>query len=129
MDDAVLKRLGIEDLKNLSPRQVIDLALDVVVGLTKYNNNSESKEQDVKATLELLNSGLENIDKEDFSGNGVCRHFASMVSSVFKSLKLNQESETNLQNLYCHQEIGTEYGYTYTYSQLMKGEDKNIGHA
>ncbi|MFA6097927.1 MAG: hypothetical protein WCV50_03960 [Patescibacteria group bacterium] len=110
------KQLNIEHLDGLTPKQAIELATQLVIDLTKYNEtrsdkSTESQEktrEDQNTTVQLLSEGLKKRGDVEWNGNGVCRNFASMVKAVFEALKANQTSFNRLRDTYCTFESGRE---------------------
>jgi len=106
------KRLKIEHLDCLTPKQAIDLCVQVVIDLTKYKKSDaghtrQDTESDQSTVLEILKEGLNNHKDPSWEGNGVCRNFASCVKAVFEALKTNQTKYNLLRNTYCLLEGGS----------------------
>lgn len=114
------KQLGIEQLNNLTPKQAIELANQIVIDLTKYNKSDAKKQEiaslteikktkaDKSTVLELLKEGQSKRGDYDWEGNVVCRNSASMVKAIFEALKENQIKFNRLRDTYCIIEGGTE---------------------
>lgn len=137
----LLSRLKITDLRLLTPQQAVSLTLEMVTRLKKYNTEDMGRETgetsaDQTNALTLLYSGLNNRDKTDFKGNGICRNFASTVKVVFDGLKANQTSFNYLNDTYCFYESGERADYDPKYDSPQKGVSltmpdykTRIGHA
>lgn len=137
----LLSRLKITDLRLLTPHQAASLTLEMVTRLKKYSNEDIGRETgetsaDQKNAIALLYSGLNNRDKTDFKGNGICRNFASAVKVVFDGLKASQTSFNYLNDTYCFYESGERADYNPMYDSPQKGvsvtipdNKTRIGHA
>lgn len=113
------RRLGIEALDALSPKQAVELATSLVVDLTKYKWSDTRAESgdlvvgkrsaaDQQSVLQLLEEGLRRRSDPQWEGNGVCRNFASMVKAVFEAVKANQTQFSRLRNTYALFEQGND---------------------
>lgn len=100
----VLKQLSIEtakDISQLSIKDSIRLTGYIIASATSYNHdatNGQYNEADSLASLEILERGLKAESSDDVDALGVCRNYADMTISVFKSL---QRINPNLRNTYC----------------------------
>jgi hypothetical protein len=115
-----VKQLRIEHLESLTPKQAIELATQIVIDLTKYEDrNAKEQDNDLFARPEktkadqstvsqLLKEGQLRRNDSDWEGNGVCRNFASSVKAVFEALKANQTKFNRLRDTYCLYEDGAE---------------------
>jgi len=98
----------------LAPKQASELAIHLVIDLTKYNKTytkatrSTPTPADKSTAMDLLKDGINNRNNANWSGNGVCRSFASCVRTVFESLKYHQQKYNYLQNTYCLNSEGQE---------------------
>ncbi|OGM00974.1 hypothetical protein A2480_03040 [Candidatus Uhrbacteria bacterium RIFOXYC2_FULL_47_19] len=100
--------LGIEDIRDLSPRQAVGLTIRTVLSLTRYSRKDGKPygdRADNKTVLELLREGQENSGRSDWEGNGVCRNFASITKALFESLKGGQRDPRKLRNLHCAYQV------------------------
>jgi hypothetical protein len=107
----ILTRLGVEDIKLLTPNQAMQMSLEITRRLTKYYSAKQDTfptPADQSTVAELLKLGMTRKADPDFEGNGVCRNFATMVKVVFDSIKSNQHSYNYLQDTYCGIDIGPE---------------------
>ncbi|MDB5179074.1 MAG: hypothetical protein JWN01_1017 [Patescibacteria group bacterium] len=117
---AMAERLGINNLRLLTPGQAANLSLEVITRLKKYNLDDMASEDgetaaDQAGVLALLNRGLRERDSDDFKGNGICRNFASGVKVVFDALKTNQTTFNYLQDTYAFYESGTRSDFDPAY--------------
>lgn len=101
-------KLGIDDLRAVTPRQAAELATSLALELHRYSKDAEAggKAADSKDALTLLKEGARHRDDPDWEGNGVCRNVASTVKAVFESLKVNQVRYSRLNDVYCSIESG-----------------------
>ncbi len=114
------KELGIEHLDALTPKQAIEVATRIVIDLTKYkwsdtkeeksdiSPRSEKTGADKKTVQQLLQEGFNRKNDPGWEGNGICRNFASSVKAVFEALKANQTRFSQLRDMYCLYESGTD---------------------
>ncbi|HRN70442.1 MAG TPA: hypothetical protein PLS49_04605, partial [Candidatus Woesebacteria bacterium] len=112
----ILTKLGIKDLRLLTPQQATKLTLELVTRMKKYNIDEiglghGNTYSDQNSALVLLHRGLRERDSKDFKGNGVCRNFASTVKIVFDGIKAKQTQFNYLQNTYAFYDIGTGLDY------------------
>ncbi|MEI7749497.1 MAG: hypothetical protein WCJ25_00650 [Candidatus Moraniibacteriota bacterium] len=109
-----VKRLEIDHLESLTPKQAVALATEVVIDLTKYKKSDTRKEREARGestdtktradqctVLQLLHEGQVRRNDERWEGNGVCRNFADSVKAVFEALKKNQTRFNRLRDTYC----------------------------
>lgn len=143
----LLKSSEIKDLDNLSPKQAIELATQIVIDLTKYKT-SDTKDThqefdedgkrilprivktkaDETPVLKMLQEGIEKINDPKWEGNGVCRNFACAVKAIFEALKFKQTKFNKLRNTYCLYEGDST---TYAPKKNEYGEiiQNDVGHA
>lgn len=135
----LFKKYNIKYLDALTPKQAVELSTEIVINLTQYDY-SELDDIELKALIgkggtradnstvqQLLQEGLNKKSDPNWSGNGVCRNFASCVKAVFESLKLNQTRFNLLSNTYALFEGGdVEQGVEDPNSVVHK---RNPGHA
>lgn len=95
----VLEKLGIEDLRHLSPRQAIALSQEVSTDLIEWapsgtlSKDRPIDEQGLHQVLEARRAG----DAE----KGACRNFAEAAQATFQTLKAMQDPATDrLRNTY-----------------------------
>ena len=143
----IMDNLNIKDIRELTPKQAVELSNEIVIDLTKYNydytketdnlnkidsllrkTNLIHTEADNRTTLELLKEGVLMKDDPSWKGNVVCRNCASMVRATFESLKNNQIEYNQLRNVYCIYESGDEFAPQKTY-WLDSTSNKSAGHA
>jgi hypothetical protein len=115
---SVLEEFSIDDLNDLTPKQAAELALRVVMDLTKYkwsdvpdmDDKNDSRlvrtEADTRTVQQLLQEGLDRKDDPDWEGNGICRNVACSVKAVFEALKAGQIASNRLRDTYCLYEVG-----------------------
>lgn len=136
----MITKLGIKDLRLLTPQQAARLTLEVVTRLKKYNLDEMGlehgeTESDQNSALFLLQRGIRNRDNADFKGNGICRNFASTVKVVFEGLKANQTKFNYLQNTYAFYESGSRADFDPAYEAqslnvaISMDVNKSPGHA
>lgn len=119
----VLKQLDVEsakDMSKLSVKDSIRLVGYIVASATNYNHDATQgrhNEADSVASLDILERGLAADSSDDVAALGVCRNYADMTVSVFKSL---QRINPNLRNTYCVARAGI--GSATDGSVLRKGE-------
>jgi hypothetical protein len=115
-----MKELGIEHLDALTPKQGVELAMRIVIDLTKYKwgdardakndipLNPEKTGADKNTVQQLLQEGLSRKNDPSWEGNGICRNFASSVKAVFEALKANQTTFSQLRDTYALYEAGMD---------------------
>lgn len=128
------ERLNINpsDLTSLTPKQAIELSLNITSSLTKYDHDATkgryNKADDITA-IELLLSGLELDEEGKMKQLGVCRNYADTCGLIFNSFKNFQQSDFNRLGNTFHIKCG---GGRETYDPhiLRRNESKpNGGHA
>jgi hypothetical protein len=110
------KKLGIERLDYLTPKQAAELSTQIVLDLRKYKDediaaNVGETEADKMTTLEILKNGLNNKKDSRWKGNGICRNFTCATKAVFEALKANQTRFNLLRNTYALYDAGSEERY------------------
>ncbi len=107
--EAIRRRLGINDINDLSARQLVGLSIEIAMSLMRYSykdGKPYGEKADRSTILEILEEGRKNINNKEWKGNGICRNYACVVKGIFESLKVNQKSKYKTQNLYCLYKIG-----------------------
>jgi len=131
----IMENLKINNVKALTPKQAADLTVEIVLRLTKYNKSMVGEggcSADDATVLDLLREGSRNIDKSDWQGNGICRHFAAMVKAVFESIKSVQLDYNMLNDMYCTFDVNYSYKPSYekeSFNTVRMEYDIRSGHA
>ena len=100
----VLEQMGMEsakDMESLSIKDSIRLTGYVIASATSYSRESTKgrrNEADDLASRDILQRGLSVESQDEIEPLGVCRNYADMTQSVFKSLK---RINPNLRNTHC----------------------------
>ena len=134
------ERLGINNLRLLTPGQAVALSLEVITRLKKYSLDDMGSENgetpaDQVGVLALLHQGLHERDEDDVKGNGICRNFASGVKVVFDAVKASQTKFNYLQDTYAFYESGSRSDFDPVYeptdrtNSLSMKQNVVVGHA
>ncbi|MBJ81214.1 MAG: hypothetical protein CMH60_07860 [Myxococcales bacterium] len=98
----VLERLGISNLRSLSPRQAMLLSAQIAQDHSEYNEDAVERRNGPESSYtdeaRRLQSHMDNLPANHFfreSENGVCRNYAELVQAVFLVLQEMQQPETN----------------------------------
>jgi len=113
----IVKGLEIENTRRLSPSQAIRLTTKIVARLMRYDyvsleteeNKTGNTREDNLSALELLQEGRSMKSNADWEGNGVCRNYAAVESTVFESPKGQQEPGSHLEQMEVVVVVGTEH--------------------
>lgn len=125
----LLKELGIENVRQLTPSQAIQLTTQIVARLMKYNYASLETEaqkqgqtrEDNLPALALLTEGRAMKTDPSWEGNGVCRNYAAVEYTVFEALKSQQEPDSHLEQMEAIVVVGTEHlPYSVEAAEIVK---------
>ena len=100
----VLDQVGmesVEDMTTLSIQDSIRLAGYIVASATSYDHGATKgrhNRADSLASLDILQRGLAAESQDDVEALGVCRNYADMTQSIFKSMR---RINPNLRNTNC----------------------------
>ena len=98
----VLERLGISDIRNLSPRQAMILCAQIAQDNNVYNDAAVERKNgpagSYTSKARAVQKHMDDLPLQNFfnkSENGVCRNYAEMVQGLFMVLKAMQNPTSN----------------------------------
>ncbi len=133
---AMLEKLEITSLDQLTPSQAVHLSVEIVRVLSKYSRDDVGRPANTRAdtatTAELLQEGIAKRGDVGWGGNGVCRNIASNTKAVFEALKATQGDQNMLRNTYAVYNSGIDgdgYADSRKNPHLHKLGGSTSGHA